>query len=631
MGALEAWKRDIDKWSHFPCPRRTPSTPFHTITSAKRSRSASHRSRNGATGLKSAFGAAEVKSPAMRLAQTVRWIVTLVTTAVGLAGMARLAAHVAGDTATRISLSRVTWSFLTYWAVLASVTVLVYLPWMSGMVHRFRMFFTSDYDNSDRAGLALILGSVTRWRRRVVTARTGALLVGVAALSSMLWGTTPAGIWDTIRDPSRQHGEMFPHLGLVLPAMLWWFVLSVGIFWISLLALGLGLPTLPAAFTYRVRSRRLGFAAAIGARQGLTILADVIQLTPIALLAYAGLRANPSLRQLLEKVLPDPIRHAAGAGVQAIAWHPIESAVVLGSLPIVALVLIYRLCRRWTAIDARDWSIATDTPPVLYLRTWNADRIHLTTDGLRRGLLEHLDVPRRMSLAEVIGTSLEFQAPVIATAEPGGSRLVGVGSMWSTNGEWRSNVEARAATALCVVMTADTVADDTGFSWEVETIGGGRVTDRIVLVLPPGISAKESQKPGGFLHKISQYPAFSGLDTLDLTDETLVLVRDAGEKWFPFCSSIRTDLAYYLCIMDAVDRRRDDWTLMAVQAVGGDRSRIDTELAEVSEERFAQEASTDGPLAVHTLRLFHRLATSSMSRKLAKSKLGRKFLKGSSR
>lgn len=552
----------------------------------------------------------------MRLAASVRWLAMLSIASLGLVTMVVLTARVAGDTPTQVSLARVTWAFAIYWASVTIVRVVVSIRWLIRGGHKLREFLGTVRDDEDRAELASILGPLTRWRRRVATACASALIVGLAALGAMTWGTTPNGVWEAITESNQPHDEVLPHLDVVLPAMLWWFLLAAGVFWICLLAFGLGLPTIPARFNYRSRSHRLGLAAATGARRGLTTVAYVVQLTPVVLLAYAGMRANPTLLNFLQGLLPNALLDLGDGGIAAIVSSPVQAAIILGSLPIALLVLLNRLLRPMTALDAGDWSLSTDVAPILYLRTWNADRVRLTLRGLRRGLLEHLDVPRSASLAEVVGTSLELIAPVVATAEPGGPRLLGVGSLWSTDQEWRTNVETRARTALCVVMTSDAVITDTGFSWEVEAIGSGRLTDRIVLVVPPGTTAGRLQKPNGFFYEIASLPMFRGLDTQSLSDDTLVVVRDADGTWFPLRSSIRTDIGYYLCIMDAVDRRQNEWERSASPAIPDDPRIVDV-LASVSEDRFARDAATEGSLAVWRLRAFHKLAT---------TKLGRKYL-----
>ena len=551
-----------------------------------------------------------------RAASVVRWGSMGVTTSGGIAAETFLAKRIARGTPTELPLSGVTRHFLAYWTVLVLTAIAIQLPLLPRRVRQLVVFFHADYEDRDRAGLASILGPVTRWHRRMVISRGAALVIGLAAVASMAWGTTLHGLWLSLRDPNHLHGGVLPYLSYVKPTASWLLILAAIVFWISHRVLALGFPTLPPPYRYRVRSSRLRVAFGRGVRSGLAALAWLVQLTPVVMLAYFALIANPSSANLLRWVMPDWLRRATGDGLRAITFHPAASALLLGTVPIALLVALYWALERSTALDAGDWSLASDISSVLYLRTWDADRIRMRSCGLRRGILEQLAPPRSVSFAEVIGTSLEALAPVIATAEPGGKRLLGVGAVWSSNEEWRENVRIRASDALCVVLTADKVVAESGFSWEIEMIGSGQATDRIALVLPPGLTAAHAQKPGGFLSEVARLPMFRDLDVAELDANTRVLVREADGSWYSHYASIETDLAYYLCIMDGIDRRKDDWEI-ASRPMSGERldQTFDT-LSTVSEDRFARGVALDGePLGTLRLRIFYKFATSKLGRR----------------
>jgi hypothetical protein len=197
--------------------------------------------------------------------------------------------------------------------------------------------------------------------------------------------------------------------------------------------------------------------------------------------------------------------------------------------------------------------------PVLYLRSWEADQIHMRGPALRRGFVEHFAPPPRISFAELVGVSAELLAPVLATGQPGGRRLPGMASLWSSDKRWHDNVRGAATNSLCVVMTAGPVPPGAGYSWEVELLGIGETTQRLVIVFPPNLTVSEARRPGGFLDSAATLPLFQGLAEMELSDETLVLARARGHAWKAYTSGVRTDGSYFLAFTDALDHFMSSW------------------------------------------------------------------------
>jgi hypothetical protein len=443
-------------------------------------------------------------------------------------------------------------------------------------------------DDETVGPLALIIGAVTRIRDRLLISIGAAAVTLILAVAAYIVDWTAPG----------------PPNGVALV----WGIACAAFIYGSWRLLGIiDFPYLPARYQYPLLSRRFALASAQGMRSGLAFGAWVILFIPVVALNFSFFAVIPGSARWIPDGGPMGwlISQITNATV-AIALAPGTSAILMAALPLALIVVIDRLTGRLIATDAEEWALPRDIPVALYLRSWDADRIEVRARGVRQGVVEGIAPPRNISFAELVGRGAKLIAPVFATGEPGSRRLAGVGSMWSSDDEWRANVIARAKSAICVVMTAGHVVAESGYAWELELIGRGQMTRRIMLILPPGLPLSLARQKGQFLDRASALPAFDGLATADLSDDTLVLARSGATSWVGFASAIKNDLGYYMCIINAMDRFREEWTSEACHTPGFP-----------SEERFVLDSAFESyGIAGHVvLRIGHRILRSGIGRR----------------
>src|SRR5690606_33059962 len=94
--------------------------------------------------------------------------------------------------------------------------------------------------------------------------------------------------------------------------------------------------------------------------------------------------------------------------------------VLLGVLVVlVAVAGLDALGRRLRAASLREVLEADPRPPVLYLRSFDEDRLALPATLHRRGLMDTLNVVRRRRFEEAVVVQLQRIGPVVAIAPPG--------------------------------------------------------------------------------------------------------------------------------------------------------------------------------------------------------------------
>lgn len=539
-------------------------------------------------------GPARLRDVRSTIARVTRWLATLATTTIVLASTALIARRLSASSLERWSLRQqgvppISPGVLQYGGTLLLLYLLVHLPWLVAGGRRALSYTRGEMSDDESEGpLALIVGAVTRLRDR--------LIVSIAAAVATLILAIVAVIVD-LRAPGPPSSSV----------IVWGLAAMAFIYGSRRLLDIIALPYLPGRYQYPVRSRRIGLAVGQGVRSGLVIGTWVILFIPVVTLNCYFFAVIPgSARWLPQSGALGWIFSQIMNATLAIAISPGTTAILLAALPLAVIVVVYRLAGRLVPADGDEWALPPDIPAALYLRSWDADRIKIRARGVRQGVVDGIAPPRKVSFAELVGRGAQLIAPVLATAEPGGRRLEGMGSMWSTTAEWRANVTAKARTALCVVMTAGQIVPGSGYAWELELIGDGQMTRRLVLILPPGLPLSLALQDGQFLDLARSLPAFDGLETDDLSDDTLVLARSTATPWIGFASAIQNDLGYYLCILNAMDRFRDEWESEARAA--------DTL---PSEDRFVRDAASEdgGMLARAALRIGHRILRSNIGRR----------------
>jgi hypothetical protein len=413
-----------------------------------------------------------------------------------------------------------------------------------------------------------LLGAMTRWRLRVgVLIAFFAVTLGlslVVLIAGVDFSALFRMIGSLVKSSKERRSVMETQSRLVFRGLdgsaLDWALLSGAILWMAAKIRNVfEVGALPVGrYRYPERSVRFLRSVAVGVRRGLSAAALTVIALPAVLLDYElALR----LSVVAEWSKEWPLQLVSGRLdrlVTMIAVDPVKGALLFEIIPLSIIIIVHRSLRRFVALDSQEWALSDDMRPSLYLRSWAADQIRVPAPALRRGAVEHFAPPRRMSFAELIAESAEWRAPVLAVRQPKAGRLSGVGSIWLPDDRWHDAVRAHAADALCVVMTAG--ADLTAsYAWELDLLGAGTLTSRLMIVFPPGLTVTQSRAPGGFLATAEQLPVFRDLATMGLSDETIVLARSGERAWKAYTARVRTDGAYCLCILEAFDHFTPDW------------------------------------------------------------------------
>ncbi len=304
----------------------------------------------------------------------------------------------------------------------------------------------------------------------------------------------------------------------------------------------------PWMFRYASKSSRVIPGLTQGLHSGMSAFVGVVLQLPAAVPVIMLVAQTPWWRELTSGDL-SAIANALLAITGAVSEAPAFAAALLFVLPIGLVIIVYRLTEPGLAVDAEEWLLPDDVRPALYLRTWPTDEIPIR---LRSGGGRFIDAvlpSKRSSFTESVGRNLSLIAPVVLVGEPGTGRHHGVGSMWSTDDQWRALVEAHAERASFTVFAASEVPPDSGFSWEIELVGSGRSTGRVLIIIPPGFDFAKSFEPGGYFALACAHPVFSGLKEAQPTERTLMMVRGSDATWECFDASAKDDLVYAYCMM----------------------------------------------------------------------------------
>ncbi|MEM7273459.1 MAG: hypothetical protein AAF547_10300 [Actinomycetota bacterium] len=169
----------------------------------------------------------------------------------------------------------------------------------------------------------------------------------------------------------------------------------------------------------------------------------------------------------------------------AIAPERLGQLMVLGGATVtICGAVVYRLARRVGKASAKRVTETDVRPPVLYLRSFEDDRLPIPTAATsRRPFFEAFSILGREPFEETVAWQLEQFGPVIGVLPPGSDRAtLGSAKESLPQAEWQPLVLERMAEASTIVVV---LAETEGLAWEMEQILGQRFASKTLFVVPP--------------------------------------------------------------------------------------------------------------------------------------------------
>lgn len=240
----------------------------------------------------------------------------------------------------------------------------------------------------------------------------------------------------------------------------------------------------------------------------------------------------------------------------------IREAMLLVLLGVVVVLFavagIDALGRRLRAASLREVLLADPRPPILYLRSFDEDRLTLPATLHRRGLMDTLNVVRRRRFEEAIVVQLQRQGPVVAIAPPG-TRLPKVGAARASyaHDEWQAKVTELAQRAAVVVLSATPDSVREGFGWEIDLVAS-RLQHRRVMVIVGPWRGQLKRRWEAFRSYIATLPFFADLARSELPEGLLVAAHSEQWGWASWGATRRTDVTYAVAIDHALHALKDD-------------------------------------------------------------------------
>jgi hypothetical protein len=233
----------------------------------------------------------------------------------------------------------------------------------------------------------------------------------------------------------------------------------------------------------------------------------------------------------------------------------------LGVLMIVALVLalLQRFGRRLSALSAEQALQADERPHLLYLRSFDEDKVKVSATVSRGGLLARLAMRRRRRFEEVLVEQLSVYGPVIAVSPPG-RILPALGAARASlgNDEWQGEVERWASSSLAVVLSATPSSVRQGYGWEIDLVARRLPHRRVLVVLAPWRTRVLQQRWREFARRISDVSVFSALVPA-FQSGLHVAVHTGGGVWQGYGGRRRDEDSYALALHLAVTGVVGSW------------------------------------------------------------------------
>lgn len=247
-----------------------------------------------------------------------------------------------------------------------------------------------------------------------------------------------------------------------------------------------------------------------------------------------------------------------GGGVDAEANAGVLSLLAVGGLLVVGLLDL--LSRRLRARSARDAMLTDQRPPILFLRSFDEDRLKMKASLSRLGVLEHLSPWRRRRFEDVMVRQLGRFGPVVAISPPGTVLPpIGAARMTLSNDEWQGRVAELASGAAAVVISATPASVREGFEWEMELIATRIGHERVILVIPPRRPKVVAERWAGFLTAAARWRLFWVLSAIPLPTGTHLITYAGDGNWRFWGCRRRWDWSYAVAIDRAFRAALEDW------------------------------------------------------------------------
>lgn len=255
-------------------------------------------------------------------------------------------------------------------------------------------------------------------------------------------------------------------------------------------------------------------------------------------------------------LLPGLAPLAVSLGADA---HVVATILALAALAVAALV--DGLGQRLRSASIDEALAQDDRPHYLYLRSFDEDRLTLTGQLRRRGLVSALALRRRVRFEEVMVRQLSATGPVIAIAPPG-SNLPAIGAARASfsNDEWQHHVTRYAETARAVVLSATPGEIRAGYGWELDLIANRITHQRVLVVLAPWRLSQLRRRWTQFCMAVSHVPLFAPITMPWVPDGVHVIAHSARLGWHAWGATRRTDWTYAVAIDEATRAYLPEWS-----------------------------------------------------------------------
>jgi hypothetical protein len=208
--------------------------------------------------------------------------------------------------------------------------------------------------------------------------------------------------------------------------------------------------------------------------------------------------------------------------------------------------IAFRLARMLARAHAQELRQRDQRPAILYLRSFEDDRLSVATViSARRPFFELFRVRGTDPFEETITWELAPYGPVIAVGRPGKSLAsLGAAREYLPDDRWQIEVAELMRDARAIVMT---IGATEGLRWEVERVAAAHHVGKTIFVFPPADEA--------MLHDRWQFTAdalqAAGVDAAALpvdVGSVLTAVLDAAGSWRVTVSETRDEATYRAAI-----------------------------------------------------------------------------------
>lgn len=258
-----------------------------------------------------------------------------------------------------------------------------------------------------------------------------------------------------------------------------------------------------------------------------------------------------------------------GFGVTLLAYKVDPSFLLMFGI-IVPFILVYlfkRFGKRLTAPTATERLEDDPRPPVLYLRSFDEDKVRIRATWSARGVIDRLSPVRRRRFEEILATTLDVVGPVVAISPPS-TKLppLGAARVTLSNDSWQEQVESWGRQAQIVVLGGTPDSVRAGYQWELEFVEAIMHSLPVMVVLAPHKKPELKRRWQVFLQKHGTWA-----ESLGAMPESLqVAIHYPFKGWQGYGAPTRTDVTYAASIARATGEMRTDPLMNSQQLAGED-------------------------------------------------------------